>query len=116
MAILQLKRGTSNRWRELNLVLEAGEPGYVIDEHKLKIGDGQTAWNDLPYIGEECVVNVQTHYDFPSMGKENVIYKAEAEKSIYQWNSASLKYEMLNSAESSGIIDIDLINGGNANG
>ena len=116
MATLQLKRGTAARWKELNLVLAAGEPGFVIDENRLKIGDGSTAWNDLPYIGEACVVNAQTHYDFPSMGRDNVIYKAEAEKKIYQWNPIALKYEVLSDIESGGVLDIDLINGGNANG
>lgn len=114
MATLQLKRGSASRWKELNLVLAAGEPGFVTDENKLKIGDGVTPWNDLPYVGENSVVNASTHYDFPSVGKVNVIYKAESEKMIYQWNSIALKYEALNSAESGGVLDIDLIHGGNA--
>ena len=116
MAVLQLKRGSSARWKELNLVLAAGEPGFVTDENRLKIGDGTTPWNDLPYMGESCVVNASTHYDFPSVGKVNTIYKAEAEKMIYQWNPTALKYEALNSAESGGVVDIDLIHGGSANG
>lgn len=47
----KLKRGTAARWQELNLVLSAGEPGFELDTYRLKIGDGETAWNDLPYIG-----------------------------------------------------------------
>lgn len=112
---IQFKRGTAARWKELNLVLSAGEPGFVIDENRLKIGDGTTAWNDLSYVGESCVVNANTHYDFPSVGKVNTIYKAESEKMIYQWNPTALKYEALNSAESGGVLDIDVINGGGAN-
>ena len=115
MATLQLKRGTSSRWRELNLILAAGEPGYVIDENRLKIGDGVTAWNDLPYIGENSVFNAETHYDFPSIGKVNTIYKAESEQQIYQWNPTELIYELLNVSDGS-VLDINLINGGNANG
>ena len=115
MATLQLKRGTSSRWRELNLILAAGEPGYVIDENRLKIGDGVTAWNDLPYIGENSVFNAETHYDFPSIGKVNTIYKAESEQQIYQWNPIELIYEPLNVSDGS-VLDINLINGGNANG
>ena len=116
MATLQLKRGTAARWRELNLVLEAGEPGFVLDENKLKIGDGSTAWNDLPYIGESSVVNASTHYDFPSIGREDVIYKAESEKLLYQWNTTDLKYEIVGKVEASGdLADIEVINGGGAN-
>ena len=112
---IQFKRGTATRWNELNLVLQAGEPGYVIDENRFKIGDGSTAWNDLPYIGENEVFNAQTHYDFPSVGKVNTIYKAESEQQVYQWNSTKLAYEPLNVGSGS-ILDINLINGGNANG
>lgn len=57
------------------------------------------------------VVNAQTHYDFPSVGEVDTIYKAEAEKMVYQWNSQSLKYELLNSGE---FLSVKTINGGNA--
>ena len=116
MSTLQLKRGVASRWSEVNPVLAAGEPGFVIDENKLKIGDGSTAWNDLPYIGESCVVNANTHYDFPSIGREDVIYKAESEKLIYQWNTTDLKYEVIGEIEISGdLANIEVINGGSAN-
>jgi hypothetical protein len=116
MATLQLKRGTASRWRELNPILAAGEPGFVLDENRLKIGDGSTEWNDLPYIGESCVVNANTHYDFPSIGREDVIYKAESEKLIYQWNTNDLKYEVIGEIEISGdLANIEVINGGSAN-
>lgn len=115
MGVLQLKRATSSRWFELNPVLASGEPGFVMDENRFKIGDGTTAWNDLPYIGEGEVFNAQTHYDFPSIGKVNTIYKAETEQQVYQWNSTKLAYEPLN-VGGGGVLDIELINGGNANG
>jgi len=115
MAVIQFKRGTASRWKELNLVLEAGQPGFVTDENRLKIGDGVTAWNDLPYIGEDNVINENSHYDFPSIGRENVIYKAESERLLYQWNTVDLKYEVVGEAEISGdLADIRVINGGDA--
>lgn len=116
MATLQLKRGTAARWKELNPVLAAGEPGFSIDNNELKIGDGQTSWNDLRPIGESCVVNANTHYDFPSIGKAYVIYKAESEKLIYQWNAIELKYEVIGEiGTSTDLTNVELINGGNAN-
>lgn len=51
--ILQLKRGTAERWYTVNPTLAIGEPGFVYDTNKLKIGDGVTPWNELPYIGGE---------------------------------------------------------------
>ena len=48
--IFKLKRGTAERWAELNPILAQGEPGFVLDANSLKIGEGVTAWNDLPYL------------------------------------------------------------------
>lgn len=48
--IFKLKRGTASRWAELNPILQQGEPGFVYDTNQLKIGDGSTPWNELPYL------------------------------------------------------------------
>ena len=111
-----LRNDSSVNW-EVNAdqVLLKGEVGIEFLEDgtpKIKIGDGITAWNDLPYQGENSVVNASTHYDFPSIGRVNAIYKAEQEKLIYQWNPDELKYEQLGFGAS---LEINLINGGNAN-
>lgn len=45
----RFQRGTADRWVELNPVLGSGEPGVETDTGLFKIGDGNTAWNDLPY-------------------------------------------------------------------
>ncbi len=46
---LQFRRDTAMKWRALNPILASGEPGYETDTGKCKIGDGSTAWNNLPY-------------------------------------------------------------------
>lgn len=48
--IFQLKRGVAEAWERKNPILHAGEPGWTLDTHILKIGDGHTAWNDLTAI------------------------------------------------------------------
>ena len=48
--IIKFKRGKSTTWKTKNLLLLDGEPGFEIDTLRLKIGDGKTKWNDLPYI------------------------------------------------------------------
>lgn len=48
-AIIQLKRGSSTAWKRLNPVLAIGEPGFEKDTGRLKIGDGISSWNELPY-------------------------------------------------------------------
>ena len=46
---IQLRRGTSSNWSSTNPTLAQGEPGYITDTNQMKIGDGTTAWNSLPY-------------------------------------------------------------------
>ena len=116
-AVIQLRRGESSEWSTVNPVLRLAEPGYAIDTGELRIGDGKTAWNDLPIANSSGVINAATHLDFPSVGKSNVLYKADTEKLIYQWNDAELKYEPLSSGPINvDDLQIDIINGGNANG
>jgi hypothetical protein len=109
----KLKRGTAARWAEVNPVLAQGEPGYVYDQNRLKIGDGVTHWNDLPYIdGKREVSNFDFKEDFPLIGDENIIYKAEKEQSLYQFNADTAEYEKV--SDGKGIDNITIINGGNA--
>ena len=113
ISTFKLKRGTAARWAELNPILEQGEPGFVYDINRLKIGDGKTHWNDLPYIdGKSAVVSYSSHTDFPENGDPNVIYKAANELSLYQFNSQTNAYEKI--SDGRGIDDITIINGGNA--
>ena len=48
--IIKLRRGTVTEWATTNPVLADGEPGIETDTGSLKVGDGVTQWNDLPYI------------------------------------------------------------------
>ena len=49
--------------------------------------------------------------NFPLIGKEDVLYIAKDEKAIYLWDSSTDSYSVISSSSS---IDIDIINGGNA--
>ena len=46
---IQLRRDTSLKWSINNPVLLEGEIGYETNTMFLKIGDGTTPWNSLPY-------------------------------------------------------------------
>lgn len=48
---IQLRNDTASNWTSANPTLARGELGIEIDTNKLKIGDGATDWNDLPYSG-----------------------------------------------------------------
>lgn len=49
---LQFKRGTSLALKRANILLLSGQPAVETDTHRLKIGDGRTRYNSLPYIGD----------------------------------------------------------------
>jgi hypothetical protein len=52
-SLIQIRRGGSGLWASTNNglgpVLSAGEFGYETDTGRIKIGDGSTIWNNLPY-------------------------------------------------------------------
>lgn len=49
----QLRRGNSDTYTQKNILLAAGEPAFELDTGRLKIGDGETLWNDLDYINDK---------------------------------------------------------------
>jgi hypothetical protein len=53
----RIRKGTSTQWSSSNPILAAGEPGFVTDLKRLKIGDGSTAWNSLGYVSPTIAVN-----------------------------------------------------------
>ena len=115
---IQFKRSTAARLTELNLVFADGEPVVEYDTKKMKVGDGVTHWNDLPYFGSnDDIIFISTFSQLPFVGKTNCLYSVMDEKTLYQWNSSESKYEPLNMGGGSfNPNEIKLINGGNANG
>lgn len=109
----QFKRGTAQRLREVNPMLRQGEPAFEYDTKKLKIGDGFTPYNSLPYVGSD-IQTYQTFLDLPVRGSSDTLYHVVADKLMYQW--VNDQYESLGASGSFDPSIITLINGGNANG
>jgi len=63
---IQLRRDTATNWSSANPVLLEGELGIEIDatRNRIKIGDGSTAWNDLPYSLDAREEEVGDYQDF----------------------------------------------------
>lgn len=57
--MIQFYRGESSKFKSVNPILGAGQPGYEIDTYKLKIGDGSTKYNNLPYIGGNIQIEIR---------------------------------------------------------
>ena len=51
-AVIQLRRAKEQEWIDLNPILRVGEPALSTDVYKLKIGNGQDHWADIPYLLE----------------------------------------------------------------
>lgn len=51
----KFRRNLASYWEKKNPVLSEGEPCFELDTGKLKIGNGTTAYNDLPYINSYSV-------------------------------------------------------------
>lgn len=49
-AVIQLRRAIESEWERVDPILRLGEPALSTDVYKLKIGDGQLHWSQLPYI------------------------------------------------------------------
>jgi hypothetical protein len=49
--VVQLRGGTFEAMSEANPLLARREVAVEIDTGKIKVGDGVTSWNDLPYAG-----------------------------------------------------------------
>lgn len=56
--LVQLRGGLSPTWQNSNPILALGEMGLELDTRKMKVGDGITDWNDLPYFNNSASVDL----------------------------------------------------------
>lgn len=66
---IQHRRDTKARWAQYNPILMEGEVGYELDTDQYKLGDGEHAWNDLPYRGDPCLQQKGTSTTTPMSQK-----------------------------------------------
>ena len=83
-----LRRGTLAEFTENNPLLRYGEPSFVVDLQRMKIGDGRTLWLDLPWIGGESqtVRSFATRADLPDEGASGYLYYVIADNDLLSWN------------------------------
>lgn len=82
MTKIQLRRDTAANWSTNNPTPSAGEPCFETDTGKLKIGDGITAYNSLPYQGGTSDTAVTTDTAQTISGKKTFTNDIV----ISQWN------------------------------
>lgn len=111
--IYQLKRGTAQRLQEVNPILLQGEPCFEYDTNRLKIGDGFTPYNSLPFISSGIEIkSFPTYADLPAQGSSSYLYLVIKDSLLYQWVNNS--YKALSASGSVDPFNIDIINGGNS--
>jgi hypothetical protein len=85
------RNDSSSRWAEVNPILMAGEIGVENDTGKLKVGNGETSWNELSYTtGGASIEKVEKFSDLPLEGNENIIYKVTSSQLLYIWNPLTI--------------------------
>ena len=62
-ARLSIRRGLKDAWEQENTILLDGELAWESDTKRLKVGDGVSAWNDLPYytVGDSETAGTVIH-------------------------------------------------------
>lgn len=61
--LVQLRGGLSPTWQNSNPILALGEMGLELDTRKMKVGDGITDWNDLPYFNNSASVDLSGYQE-----------------------------------------------------
>jgi hypothetical protein len=57
---IQIRRDTLANWLSNNPVLSSGEAAFVIDENKFRVGNGSSAFADLPYLDSREAEKLKT--------------------------------------------------------
>ena len=49
--MIKFRRGSTESWRDPKkaVILESGQPGFDKNKNKIKVGDGEKSWSELPY-------------------------------------------------------------------
>ena len=82
----RLRRGLAATWTSTNDVLLDGELGLERDTGKLKVGDGSTPWNTLPYIETGLQLGLLADVDATAI----------ADGRMLAWSSAAQKHRYVN--------------------
>lgn len=76
---IQFRRGTAAEWTARNTLLLPGEVGLETDTQKIKIGDGVTRWQSLPYWLNEYALLTDPRLSDSREWSGETVSQAEAE-------------------------------------
>lgn len=56
---IQVRRGTTDQWAEIDPILSSGEQGIDVDLNIIKVGDGISRWSNLPgFIDRDAIIEL----------------------------------------------------------
>ena len=91
----QLRRDTALVWSAVDPVLLIGELAYETDTNRMKIGDGATPWNDLPYF-LDSVYSVNGQAGYVMLYTDDI---PEGATAINKWYSNDLVADLLQAGD-----------------
>jgi microcystin-dependent protein len=91
--VIQIRRDYPGAWSTINPTLRSGELGVELTTLRLKIGDGSTNWNILPYVGGGASISNLTDLT-------DVQVSSEAIEDILSFNGTSWENTPFNQLES----------------
>ena len=87
---MQQRRDTSANWKTVNPILKAGEIAFETDTGKMKIGDGSSNYNALPYKANDDVYKLENKlYDGVDLSVK-FADEIEAYASVWAWIKARI--------------------------
>lgn len=93
---------TASNWSSANPILESGEVAYELDSDNLpgkyKVGNGTTAWNDLPYFSRKKLngsVTAPNYYTFAQTEINPGSYYAKFRIVVTSTADATIEHELI---------------------
>ena len=79
--IITVKGGEAEAWQAQNPLLKNREIGYDKTNRRFKVGDGETLWNDLPYVKPDVINDLVTGgADAALSAEQGVVLKEQIEE------------------------------------
>lgn len=88
-ALIQIRTATANAWYNTNPILVEREIAYCSDPeiNSIKIGDGVTRWNSLPYIKASSLIESTDNYDFGTEDSDEEVPTVTEMENYVNYNS-----------------------------
>ena len=111
---VKIRRGTSADWSTENPVLALGEVAADIDKHGVKVGNGTSRWNELPFCSPEIIDNLVTGgTDAALSAEQGKILKALADEKASKTELTQLETDLTQIINTNAVVVEDSLTSAN---